>query len=290
MDGPAAEMAGGFRVEWPHGLLLKARPAIEANKRFVYCEPSNENRDLEGQRVLQEGLAKAAPYFKDHGILDIGHFTLPGMADVARLHGFDPVRCRIGYPVEVRTDIPVMVKGRILSGEGSEFEYANYFYKTLEEGLPWFPSIGGEPGLIVGDGQGGTLIAPRWNNIGFWNEPVNPTVKPASTMPFDGFAKALTSGFGTDAATFTGGRALQFESLGGAGDEDAHYRTHALRYLRRINRGKGCEHVGLPLTVKQATAHFEHCTKLPADRATAYARRLIEGWHDHLHATAAQAA
>lgn len=277
-----AGLKGAFVLQWPGGLLMKSRLATEGDVRHLYLEPSNENWDLQGQRIVQAGLAKSAPHFRQFGVLDIGHFSMPGMADVARAHGYDPRFARIGRPIEVRTDLPIMVKAMILSGEGPEFEAANYFWKTLAAGMPWFPSVGGVEGPVVCNQTGCTIVAPLWNNIGMWNEPVNPTVKPASIVPFGSFTKALTAGSGTDASLFTGGRALQFESLDGHhhDDDERAYLHHAARFVRMMKAGSGCDHLGGPLTVAKATSHFQDCGKVDGERALAFGRRFVATMSD----------
>lgn len=289
------ELASPFVLQWPAGLLMKARPATEGDTRLLFLEPSNENWDLQGERVMQEGLAKSAGHFRQFGIIDIAHFSMPGMAKAAIDHGFDPVRCRIGKPIEVRTESPIMVKALIFAGEGREFEYSNWFWKTLEAGMPWYPSVGGATGPTVCGPGGCSIVAPLWNNIGMWNEPMNPTVKPASMVPFGHFTKALTkaltSGVATDAAHMTGGQALQRESLAGAVQHrDDGFVQHAKAYLAKIKGGGTCDHVTEPITTAKAQAHFERCQGIDSETARSYALRMMARWHSNITNSAAEAA
>ena len=276
VEAEAGREPNPFTVEWA-GLMLKARSAVEDSVPYLYIEPSNENVDFENQRVDQDGLRKAATYFQAHGVVDIGHFSMAGMAEIAKSLGFDPVYSRIGFPVGVRTQPTIMVKAQLLTGDGPEAQYAHFVRRTLDQGMPWYPSIGGRPGPMVCEQGVCTLYHPLWSNIGLWNEPINPSVKAVSLLPFGTFAKALVSGYGTDAAQFTQGRALQQECL--EGDEDRHYRRHAHAYLHKLLTGhNGCEHLAVPPTAELAEHHFAKCDSVGPELAARMAKRLIDEW------------
>lgn len=225
-------------------LLLKATPKVEDGQRIIYCEPSNEATDLEGERVLRQALMESREYFLEKGNLDLDHKSLLGYQQ-----GLDsPRKYEIGRPLEVRFDEGrTFVKGLIYQGTGPMAEKANEFWSSITEvipPMPWYPSVGGhvrDAGTILPKGAATPVRAIRkvfWNNIGFAREPVNPTVPGVSMMPLGTFAKAwigcgstleyvevskesdlfektLTAGYGADKATLTGGAALREESLHG---------------------------------------------------------------------------
>ena len=64
----------------------------------------------------------------------------------------------------------------------------------------------------------GEVISVLWDDIALTIAPVNPTVEPAVSMAKSlssaEFVKALSAGYGTDSAAFSGGRALQKEDVG----------------------------------------------------------------------------
>jgi predicted CopG family antitoxin len=102
-------------------------------------------------------------------------------------------------------------------------EYAREFIKLLRDGSTRVKaSVGGlipkvlnkiENGVNVGN-----VIQVLWNNMALTTAPVNPTVGPAvalsKSLTSAEFVKALQAGYGTDSATFSGGRALQKEEVG----------------------------------------------------------------------------
>jgi len=212
------------------GLVLKASPKVEKGERVIYCEPSTEGTDLQGERMLIRALQDSSEYFKAKGNFDIDHKTLRGES---RLY-------EIGRPTEVRFDDGrVFVKGIIYSGTGKVAEQANLFWESLtamQPPMPWWPSVGGRvvhAGAVVPNGQTEpvqTIQAVQWTNIGFAKEPVNTQVPTVSAMPLGTFAKAwigegsllaqdvirkaIEAGSGTDVAQLAGGAALRKESLG----------------------------------------------------------------------------
>ncbi len=227
--------------------LLKATPRVEGGQRVIYCEPSNEATDMEGERVLRQALADSRSYFLKKGNFDIDHLSLVGYAKGIA----NPRFYEIGRPTEVKLDEGrTFVKGVIYEGE--IHEQANYFWKSLTESLPpmpWFPSVGGhvrDAGTILPKGESAPVRAIKkvyWNNIGFSREPVNTTVPGVTTMPLGAFAKSwigvgsdlvfktIAAGYGTDHATLTGGGALRQESLHGV------FHTVWNRVLKKIQAG-----------------------------------------------------
>lgn len=211
------------------GFLKAARPAQEGGERVVYLEASNQARDLQGEVVLAKALQESADYYLKFGNLDIDHKTQLGPKA-----GPDYLLYEIGQPVEVRASgNSTWVKGRIYSGDGQVAEHANRFWDSITKLIPpkrWYPSVGGaiqERGVSADPRTGAAtpvVKKVRWTNIGFSATPVNPALPTVSTVPFGALAKcwgaggldlskALEAGYGTDAATLTGGAALRTESL-----------------------------------------------------------------------------
>ena len=243
----------------PLPLTLKATPRIEGGERFIYCEPSNEATDLEGQRVLREALYESRDYFLQKGNLDLDHISLTGVAYGQRVE--NPRLYEIGRPLEVKflDDRRPFVKGQIYKGSGPMVERANEFWSSitdLEPAMPWWPSVGGHVrsgGKILPKGEKAPVDAIKrvyWNNIGFAREPINPSVPRISLMPLGSFAKsyigigshlqynfagkALTAGYGTDLATLEGGAALRRESLHG----DPRKRRASVALYRAVESGQ----------------------------------------------------
>jgi len=208
------------------GMLLKATPAMEGGRRFVYIEASNEMRDQQGERVMAKALAESAEYYLKFGNLDLDHYTQIG----AKRGIPDYPAYEIGVPIAVRAEEGVtFVKGEIKTGEGPAALKANLFWSSLTDVSPperWYPSIGGGVAArsieIGADGSRvGVITAVRWTNIGFSKTPVNDTLSTVSTTAFGPLAKSwgamfkgLEAGGGSDVATLTGGAALRVQSLG----------------------------------------------------------------------------
>lgn len=209
--------------------MLKATPKMEGGERVIYCEPSNESTDMEGERVLRQALADSKDYFLKKGNFDIDHLSLTGYArGIANPRWYE-----IGRPTEVKLDgNRTFVKGVIY--QGATQEQANYFWNSITEltpPMPWFPSVGGhvrDAGTILPKDEAAPVRAIKkvyWNNIGFSREPVNTTVPGVTTMPIGSFAKSwigvgsnliyktVEAGHGTDHASLSGGGALRQESL-----------------------------------------------------------------------------
>ena len=83
-------------------------------------------------------------------------------------------------------------------------------------------SVGGFLPIIKKREKNGNIVeevvSMLWNDLALTISPVNPTVEPAYILQrsFNGLiVKALSAGYGTDSATFTGGRAMIPEDLEG---------------------------------------------------------------------------
>jgi hypothetical protein len=268
-----------------HGLrvsrsVFKARPATEGDERYLYIEPSTEDYDMQGERVLQKALIETAPFFLKFGVIDIGHFSMPEMRELAAKHGYQrPELTRVGYPVDV--DIGsnglLLVKARLYRGDSEDAEQANRLWGQLNVGTRYYPSVGGKEFGKTCTVEGCTLYPLLWKNIGLWTEPINLMVKAVSVLPIDVFAKALTAGAGTDVAALEGGASLRRESIETGvrqltQPEDAAYYRAASAYLR----GDACPHVGIDPSLTILKSHFSECGGLDDYAATLAADRLAD--------------
>jgi len=179
-------------------------------------EASNENLDIEQQRVLQRALLQTQDYFLKNGVVSKDHkhreFHKDGTYD---LHE----EFVIGEPIGVFTrGASTMVKGKLYSKN----KYAQKFIELLDQGSTRIKaSVGGLVPRIkksVENGKNiGEIISVLWDDIALTISPVNPTVEPATSMAKSltsiEFVKALSAGYGANAASFSGGRALQKEDV-----------------------------------------------------------------------------
>lgn len=210
--------------------MLKATPREEGGVRFVYLEASNESVDYQGEVVLARALQESADYYLRYGNLDLDHYTQIGAKQgIPNYEMYE-----IGRPVDVSVrDGKTFVKGQIYAGSGPAAERANGFWSSLVDLTPparWYPSVGGKvisKSVSIdpeSKAKRAVISQVRWTNIGFSKTPVNLSVGPISTVPIGAlaksmcaegidFAKALTAGYGTDAAALAGGGALRTQSL-----------------------------------------------------------------------------
>lgn len=280
--------------------MLKATPRVEDGQRIIYIEASNEAVDHQGEVVMAKALADSADYYLRHGNLDIDHYTLIG----PRMGMRDSNLYEIGRPLDVTCrDGKTFVKGVVYAGTGPAAEQANNFWSSMTDINPpqrWYPSVGGAipaGGKVVDidpkTKQRRVLVkATRWTNIGFSKTPVNPAVPTVSTVPFDAlakswtadgidFAKALTAGYGTNAASLSGGAALRKQSLWGAQVASyAEFRDAILQALRSGAAGASPSARGL---VAYAAQHLgldpstaaDHVERFLGDARAAAAVRSI---------------
>jgi hypothetical protein len=180
-------------------------------------EASNENLDIEGQRVLQAALLGTKDYFLQNGVVSKDHkhrtFRKGGGFDLHEEYV-------IGEPLDVFTDgTSTFVKGKLYAKN----PYAQKFIELLDNASSRVrASVGGLlPRLdkVVEKGRKvGKVVSVLWDDIALTIAPVNPTVGSAvsamkkSFSSFE-FVKALSAGYGTDSASFTGGRTLQKEDV-----------------------------------------------------------------------------
>jgi hypothetical protein len=197
--------------------LKKGALGTDENGNWVFdVEASNENLDFEGQRVLQNALLNSQDYFLTNGVVSKDHLHQRTQKGGKILYDESYV---IGEPRKVYVqDGKVMVQGCLYKSN----EYAQEFAKLLNDNSTRVKaSVGGLfPKVVKRKENGvdvGNVVSVLWNDLALTIAPVNPTVGPAvlvkSLSSFE-FVKSLSAGYGTDAATFSGGRTLQKEDVG----------------------------------------------------------------------------
>ena len=197
--------------------LKKGSLGTDENGNWVFdVEASNENLDFEDQRILQNALLNSKEYFLTNGVVSKDH-----LHQRARKGGkilFDESYV-IGEPKKVYVrDGKVRVQGCLYKSN----EYAQEFAKLLNDNSTRVKaSVGGLfPKVVKRKENGvdvGNVVSVLWNDLALTIAPVNPTVGPAvlvKSLSSYEFVKSLSAGHGTDAATFSGGRALQKEDAG----------------------------------------------------------------------------
>ena len=181
-------------------VLIKAEEVND--KWIVYLKASNENLDLEEERVLQKALKAAAPMYLRKGVISWDH-----------LHKLqkDP-KFIVGEPIDVAfgDDKSTLVKG-VLYKENSRAQ--GIWQDIMSNSTRFGSSVGG---YILGKSSPSDVNKVYWDDTAITNKPVNDSLLGAvSTIPFKEFAKALMAGSGVDAASFTGGRATIPEDMQG---------------------------------------------------------------------------
>ncbi len=209
--------------------FLKATAHTEGDDRFLYIEPTNEDRDIQGQIVPREVLAKSAAYYRKFGNVDISHNTHPKIVKDKAIA--NPREWEIGLPVEVRVEPTILVKAQIYAGH----EKADWFWNTQvgqRPPMPWWPSIGGAS-VVNPDG---IVTQALWDNIGLDQRPVNKTVPNVTIIPPIDMLKALVGSGGSDTAMLTGAAALRRESLRGA-ERDPRFMNLSARLISTMEKG-----------------------------------------------------
>jgi hypothetical protein len=300
----ADDLRGTFAEGEPVSLIcvdfpfLKARPAQDGDRRYIYCEASNEVRDQEGEVVKQSALRGSKDFFLSNGNVDIEHKSILPTA----VTGVEnPREWEIGRPVDVRFgDTETFCKSEIYQRNPK----SEWFWGTIavqDPPMQWFPSVGGIPlaretKVDPHTGEARVIITKaKWFNLAFAREPQNLAVSPAKIVPIGAFLKALafasgarcclgpdcspestckaiTAGYGTDSATLTGGAALRRQSIQGG---VLHlWDQHLAKYVRALGTD-ACPHSRAPQTIDTLHNHFSTCAGLaPADAAAATTRLL----------------
>ena len=194
-------------------LLIKSIGEEDSDGNYIFeVEASNENLDLQNQRIQQNALLKSKEFFITNGVISDDHqhkrYDKDGniISDKSKI---------IGEPISVRTEgTSTFVKGKLYGSVAA----AKDFIKLLKAHSSRVKaSVGGIMPTVKKNPDGTeTVTAFRWNDLALTCSPVNYTVGSAvfakSVSNLD-FCKALSAGCGTDSATMTGGRALQGEDL-----------------------------------------------------------------------------
>jgi hypothetical protein len=197
--------------------LKKGSLGTDENGNWVFdVEASNENLDLEGQRVLKAALLNSKDYFLTNGVVSKDHLHQRTHKGGKILYDESYV---IGEPKKVYVqDGKVRVQGCLYKSN----EYAQEFAKLLNDNSTRVKaSVGGLFPKIVKQKENGVdvgnVVSVLWNDLALTIAPVNPTVGPAvlvkSLSSFE-FVKSLSAGYGADASVFSGGRTLQKEDVG----------------------------------------------------------------------------
>jgi hypothetical protein len=197
--------------------LRKGSFGTDENGNWVFdVEASNEHLDFEGQRVLKAALLNSKDYFLTNGVVSKDHLHQRMHKDGKILYDESYV---IGEPKKVYVqDGKVRVQGCLYKSN----EYAQEFARLLNDNSTRVKaSVGGLFPKVVNKKENGVdvgnVVSVLWNDLALTIAPVNPTVGPAvlvkSLSSFE-FVKSLSAGYGTDAAAFSGGRALQKEDAG----------------------------------------------------------------------------
>ena len=180
-------------------------------------EASNENLDIEQQRVLQSALLETKDYFLKSGVVSKDHKHRKYNKDGTFEINEDYI---IGEPLDVYTrGTSTLIKGKLYTKNG----YAQKFIKLLDQGSSRVrASVGGlfpRVKQVIENGKKiGNVVSVLWDDLALTTQPVNPTVgfgtsTLAKSLSSIEFVKALSAGSGTDAAEFAGGRALQKEEV-----------------------------------------------------------------------------
>ncbi|GHU34782.1 hypothetical protein FACS1894172_15540 [Spirochaetia bacterium] len=138
-------------------------------------EASNENLDLEQQRVLQRALLNSKEYFLTNGVVSKDH--LHRRQDESG-HLIVDDSMVIGEPVSVYTKgLRTFVRGILYKSN----TYAREFIKLLQDGSTRVKaSVGGlYPVVKRGIDGAGEVVKVLWNDLALTVAPVNPTVAPA---------------------------------------------------------------------------------------------------------------
>jgi len=263
--------------------MMKASPVEEAGRRYLYIEASNETRDLQGEVVLTKALADSADYYLRYGNVDLDHITVTG----PRRGPPNYALYEIGRPVEVRAGRgKTFVKAELYQGDAPVAANANAVWDSLTRIRPpqrWYPSVGGavldKQTEIGPNGDRRVVVTKvRWTNIGLSKTPVNANVPTVSTVPIGALAKAwsahgldLTKALamangGTDAASLTGGPALQRQSLDREVQSYFAFREQAAKAIRE---GRVAQNP------RALMKHAEAAMRLDPDTASAWTERFF---------------
>ncbi|TYT77817.1 hypothetical protein [Treponema phagedenis] len=201
--------------------LKKGSFSKDESGDFIFdVEASNENLDLEQQKVLQQALLDSKDYFLKNGVISKDHLHQSRIFEGGNAKMVFDEDYVIGEPLSVYTDgSSTRVRGKLYKNN----KYAKKFIELLENGSTRVKaSVGGISPIVERIQEGGTdlgrIVSVLWNDLALTIAPVNPTVAPAyvvKSLSSLEFVKALSAGYGTDSEAFTGGRTLIPEDIEG---------------------------------------------------------------------------
>ncbi len=208
-----ADFIGGSYISIPATVCKSAAGTEDADGNYTFeVEASNENLDLQNQKILQSALLKSKEYFLTNGVVSDDHQHKIRKADGSVETNKDKI---IGEPISVRTDGKrTFVKGLLYGA----VEAAKPFINLLKAHSSRVKaSVGGIMPQVRKNADGSeTVTGFMWNDLALTCSPVNWTVGSAcfaKSMSAADFCKALSAGNGSDSADFEGGRALQKEEI-----------------------------------------------------------------------------
>lgn len=283
---------------------MKATPKTEGDRRFVFCEASNETWDQEQEKVAADALWASREHFLAKGNVDIDHQTVLHYR-LGRTN--DPRTWEVGLPREVKRDgRHIFVKCEIYRNHPAA-DALWHNVTVVDPPMPYYPSVAGD---IPPDGYRAVFDSEAkqhrkvitkvlWKNLALTRDPVNHAVPGISRMPMGAFlksaawalaqpeccgegcactpvAKATTvAGYGTDVAALSGGGALRLQSH--PGKIVSLWAPRAAAYLKSLQAldeaTTPCTHVTGPITAETIAAHFRDCdgmTPADADDAAAW--------------------
>jgi len=163
------------------GMLIKADQ--NSKDMVVYVEASNENRDLDGETILQEALIESKDNFLKNGVISYDH-----------LHKItENPEYIIGEPLEVKFGNlgTTFVKGKLYD----TMHHAKTIYNLIKAGSSKVrASVGGN----VLRKQGNVISKVIWDELALTVKPVNDELKQASITPLSAFAKSFRKGLNKD--------------------------------------------------------------------------------------------
>lgn len=208
-----ADFIGGSYISIPAAVCKSVAGTEDADGNYTFeVEASNENLDLQNQKILQSALLKSKEYFLTNGVVSDDHQHKVRKPDGSVETNKDKI---IGEPISVRTDGKrTFVKGLLYGA----VEAAKPFINLLKAHSSRVKaSVGGIMPQVRKNADGSeTVTGFMWNDLALTCSPVNWTVGSAcfaKSMSAADFCKALTAGCGADPADFEGGRALQKEDI-----------------------------------------------------------------------------
>ena len=270
-------------------MMLKATPASEGSRRYVYLEASREAQDQDNEVVLAKALEESADHYLKFGNLDLDHKSMPSVA--AKFGIERPELWEVGAPVDVRVDgKSTFVKAQLYTGDSPLAEKANMVWESMTALSPpqkWYPSVGGKvlaKSQTIDEKTGsriGVVSKVRWTNIALSRHPVNQHVGGVATVPFGVLAKswvssggfdltkALVASHATDVASLSGGAALGMQSLD-AGSAPSSYYDFREKLSAAIRSGAAGK------MNAEALAHFSAGKfSLSLDEATEWVGRFL---------------